>query len=115
MPILLLGAAGLLGLGAVISAYFIFPHFQIRIHQFLASGGELSYQVKNRSKLFKAGSLFGRGPGEGNRSFRHPRCPYRLHLCGRCRRIRRRFPVPEHYCTLYRNCDSNHDYLLQRQ
>ncbi len=65
MPILLLGAAGLLGLGAVISAYFIFPHFQIRIHQFLASGGELSYQVKKSLEAFQSGSLFGRGPGEG--------------------------------------------------
>ena len=44
--LLLLLLAGLIGMGAVIAAYFAFPHFQIRIHQFLASGGELSYQVK---------------------------------------------------------------------
>lgn len=65
MPLLLLGVAGLIGMGAVIAAYFAFPHFQIRIHQFLASGGELSYQVKKSLEAFQSGSLFGRGPGEG--------------------------------------------------
>lgn len=65
MPLLLLGVAGLIGMGAVIAAYFAFPHFQIRIHQFLVSGGELSYQVKKSLEAFQSGSLFGRGPGEG--------------------------------------------------
>ncbi len=65
MPLLLLGVAGVLGLGAAVAAYFVFPHFQIRIHQFLASGSELSYQVRKSLEAFQSGSLFGRGPGEG--------------------------------------------------
>ena len=65
MPLLLLGVAGVLGLGAAVTAYFVFPHFQIRIHQFLASGSELSYQVRKSLEAFQSGSLFGRGPGEG--------------------------------------------------
>lgn len=65
MPWLLLIVAGFLATGAIVSAYFIFPHFQIRIHQFLASGGELSYQVKKSLEAFQSGSLWGRGPGEG--------------------------------------------------
>ena len=65
MPIFLLGIVGLIGLGAITAAYFVFPHFQIRIHQFLASGGELSYQVKKSLEAFQSGNLLGRGPGEG--------------------------------------------------
>lgn len=65
MPLLLLAVAGVIGLGAITAAYFIFPHFQVRIHQFLASGGELSYQVKKSLEAFQSGNLFGRGPGEG--------------------------------------------------
>ncbi len=57
--------AGFLGIGALTAAYFAFPHFQIRLHQFLASGNELSYQVKKSLEAFQSGSLFGRGPGEG--------------------------------------------------
>ncbi len=65
MPLLLLCIAGILGLGAITAAYFVFPHFQVRIHQFLASGGELSYQVKKSLEAFQSGNLLGRGPGEG--------------------------------------------------
>lgn len=65
MPLLLLGVAGVLCLGAAVAAYFVFPHFQIRIHQFLASGSELSYQVRKSLEAFQSGNLFGRGPGEG--------------------------------------------------
>ncbi len=57
-----LGGAGIAGLAA---AYFLLPHFQIRFHQFFASGGELSFQVKKALEAFQSGNLFGRGPGEG--------------------------------------------------
>ena len=65
LPWLWLGSAFLFVLGGLITAYFVFPHFQIRIHQFLASGNELSYQVKKSIEAFQSGNLFGRGPGEG--------------------------------------------------
>ena len=65
MPIVWLVVAGTLVLTALTAAYFVFPHFQIRIHQFLASGNELAYQVKKSLEAFQSGSLFGRGPGEG--------------------------------------------------
>lgn len=65
LPMILVVIAGLVGVSAAVSAYFIFPHFQVRIQQFLASGGELSYQVKRSLEAFKSGNLFGRGPGEG--------------------------------------------------
>lgn len=57
--------AGVTGVIALIAAYFIFPHFHVRIHQFLASGGDLSFQVKKSLEAFQSGQLFGRGPGEG--------------------------------------------------
>ncbi len=65
MPLLLLGVFGLIVICSGFVAYFVFPHFQIRIHQFLASGSELSYQVKKSLEAFQSGNLFGRGPGEG--------------------------------------------------
>ena len=55
------GAALILG----IAAYFMFSHVQIRVQQFLASGQELSYQVKKSLEAFQSGNIFGKGPGEG--------------------------------------------------
>lgn len=55
-----------LGAGGLVAVYFLFPHFQVRLHQFLASGsGEVSFQVKKSLEAFQSGNLFGRGPGEG--------------------------------------------------
>jgi len=65
MPILLIALAAIAMVVALVGAYFIFPHFQTRIHQFLASGDDLSYQVKKSLEAFQSGNLFGRGPGEG--------------------------------------------------
>ena len=65
LPIIILFILGALGLVGLTAAYFYMPHFQIRIHQFFASGGELSFQVKKSLEAFKSGSFFGRGPGEG--------------------------------------------------
>lgn len=60
--ILALGAAFV---GMIVMAYFSFSHVHTRVDQFLASGGELSYQVKKSLEAFQNGSIFGRGPGEG--------------------------------------------------
>lgn len=56
---------GLLGLGLLVLAYFVFPHVQVRIQQFLTSDNNLSYQVKKSLEAFQNGSFFGMGPGEG--------------------------------------------------
>lgn len=51
--------------GMLIMAYFMFDHVHSRVDQFLASGGDLSYQVRKSLEAFQNGSLFGKGPGEG--------------------------------------------------
>lgn len=56
-------AAG--GVGLLVLAYFTFSHVHTRVDQFLASGGELSYQVRKSLEAFANGHIFGRGPGEG--------------------------------------------------
>ena len=56
------GAAGVI---LLILAYFTFDHVHARVEQFLASGGELSYQVRKSLEAFGNGHIFGRGPGEG--------------------------------------------------
>lgn len=53
------------GIALLILAYFTFSHVHSRVEQFLASGGELSYQVKKSLEAFHNGSIFGMGPGEG--------------------------------------------------
>jgi len=60
--VLILGGAGICSL---VAAYFIFPHVQVRIQQFLASENNLSYQVRKSLDAFQNGNLFGMGPGEG--------------------------------------------------
>jgi cell division protein FtsW len=55
---------GLFVVGAI-TAYFTFDHVHTRVDGFLASGGELSYQVKKSMEAFQNGSFFGLGPGEG--------------------------------------------------
>lgn len=61
----LVGILGVLGIGGAIAAYFIFPHVQVRVDQFLASENSLGYQIKKSLEAFQSGGFFGRGPGEG--------------------------------------------------
>lgn len=65
LSIVLVGILALLGIGFVVAAYFLFPHVQIRVQQFLADGNNLSYQVKKSLEAFQNGNVFGMGPGEG--------------------------------------------------
>ena len=65
LSLILVGFAILAGIAALITAYFVFPHFHTRVMQFIASDYEVSYQVKKAMEAFENGSLFGRGPGEG--------------------------------------------------
>ncbi|MBR6663742.1 MAG: FtsW/RodA/SpoVE family cell cycle protein, partial [Alphaproteobacteria bacterium] len=65
LPILLVVILGGIGVASLVGAYFIFPHVQARVQQFLASENNLSYQVEKSLKAFENGSIFGVGPGEG--------------------------------------------------
>ncbi len=46
-------------------AYILLPHVARRIHLFLNNDGEVAYQVQKSILSYKAGGMFGRGPGEG--------------------------------------------------
>ena len=65
LPLWLVFGLGFLGILALGGAYLIFPHVQVRVHQFLASENNLSYQVKKSMEAFENGGIFGTGPGEG--------------------------------------------------
>ena len=59
------GALVVVFAGIALTAYFTLDHVHTRVNQFLASGSDLSYQVRKSLEAFQNGSLFGRGPGEG--------------------------------------------------
>ncbi|MBR1605719.1 MAG: cell division protein FtsW [Alphaproteobacteria bacterium] len=65
LPIIWILGFGGLGICVFFVLYFTFPHFHIRIQQFLTSGQELSYQVQKAMDAFQSGHYLGRGPGEG--------------------------------------------------
>lgn len=66
LPLIIVGAIGLIAAGAGIGAYFTFDHVQVRIDHFLdpASGSD-GFQVARALEAFRTGGLFGLGPGEG--------------------------------------------------
>jgi cell division protein FtsW len=66
----LLGAL-CLGIGGVGVAYLFVPHVTSRIDRFLTGGGD-TYQIDRALDCFKAGGLFGAGPGEGQMKFNLP-------------------------------------------
>ena len=53
------------GMGAIVGAYFVFPHVASRVDRFLDPSVGDSYQVTQAMRAFQQGGLFGRGPGEG--------------------------------------------------
>jgi len=53
------------GMGAIVGAYFVFPHVASRVDRFLDPSTGDSYQVMTAMRAFQQGGLFGRGPGEG--------------------------------------------------
>jgi len=63
-----LGAAAVCGLGA---AYLFVPHVTSRVDRFLTGGGD-TYQIDRALDAFRAGGLFGTGPGEGVVKLRLP-------------------------------------------
>ncbi|HEY6433976.1 MAG TPA: putative peptidoglycan glycosyltransferase FtsW [Acetobacteraceae bacterium] len=52
--------------GGAFGAYVLFPHVQVRMHEFLHPTGANTYQVTTALEAFGNGGLFGRGPGEGS-------------------------------------------------
>ncbi|WP_426168624.1 FtsW/RodA/SpoVE family cell cycle protein [Sandarakinorhabdus sp. DWP1-3-1] len=63
-----LAVAGTLGLGI---AYLTVDHVSSRIDKFLTGGGD-TYQIDKALDCYRAGGLFGVGPGEGQMKFRLP-------------------------------------------
>ncbi|RMF11526.1 MAG: putative lipid II flippase FtsW [Alphaproteobacteria bacterium] len=57
-----LGLAGILGL---VAAYSFLPHVASRIDRFLDPTTGDTYQIDTALNAFRAGGMFGRGPGEG--------------------------------------------------
>ncbi|MDE2029124.1 MAG: cell division protein FtsW [Alphaproteobacteria bacterium] len=64
LPLALVGASVLCGIGSLFIAYHTFPHFTTRMNKFLSHTGD-TYQVDRALAAFANGGLFGRGPGEG--------------------------------------------------
>jgi len=55
----------ILGLGGVVTAYFVFPHVASRVDRFFNPQAGDSYQIDRALEAFKNGGLFGTGPGSG--------------------------------------------------
>lgn len=64
-PLIYAAAILLLGLGAIVGAYFTFPHVEVRVDRFLDPAPGDHSQVDRALQSFTQGGFFGRGPGEG--------------------------------------------------
>ena len=71
MSVMTLIGAVCVGVGGMGIAYMFVPHVTERIDKFLTGGGD-TYQIDRALDCFKAGGLFGAGPGEGKAKFRLP-------------------------------------------
>lgn len=65
LPIVWVVLLAFAGLGALVAAYFIFPHVASRVDRFLDPSTGDTYQVKQAMLAFQNGGVLGRGPGEG--------------------------------------------------
>ncbi len=71
MSFALLGVVIAAGIGALVVAYLFVPHVTSRIDRFLTGDGD-TYQIDKALDGFRAGGLFGAGPGEGQNKFSLP-------------------------------------------
>lgn len=71
MSVMTLAGAVCVGIGGMGVAYMFVPHVTQRIDKFLTGGGD-TYQIDRALDCFRAGGLFGAGPGEGQMKFRLP-------------------------------------------
>lgn len=65
LPIVLVASMVVLGMGGLVSAYFLFPHVQKRIDGFLNPQAGENYQVEKSMEAFANGGIWGTGPGQG--------------------------------------------------
>jgi cell division protein FtsW len=65
LPIVLVVALAVMGIGALVAAYFVFPHVASRINRFLDPASGNTYQVDRAHAAFIHGGLTGTGPGQG--------------------------------------------------
>ncbi len=65
LPIFWVVLIAFAGLGALVGAYFLFPHVASRVDRFLDPSSGDTYQISQAMRAFQNGGLFGRGPGEG--------------------------------------------------
>lgn len=69
LPLIIIFIFGALMIFGGVISYFVFPHFQTRINQFLGAGSmdvnSDLYQIKKSLSAFSSGGIWGRGPGEG--------------------------------------------------
>lgn len=65
LPIFWVVLIAFAGLGALVGAYFLFPHVASRVDRFLDPASGDTYQVSQAIRAFQNGGMFGRGPGEG--------------------------------------------------
>lgn len=70
LPIVLIIITSAVGVGGLVSSYFIFPHVQHRVDRFLfpdmADKYTDRYQISQSLDAFANGGLWGQGPGEGS-------------------------------------------------
>ncbi len=71
MSLLVIGGLVCLAVGAMGIAYVTVDHVASRIDHFIKGTGD-TYQIDRALDCFKAGGLFGAGPGEGQMKFRLP-------------------------------------------
>ncbi|MGE6740732.1 putative lipid II flippase FtsW [Allorhizobium pseudoryzae] len=64
MPWLWIILLGSLGVGGLVSAYYVFPHVAGRIDRFMTGEGD-TFQVDTAREAIIRGDWFGQGPGEG--------------------------------------------------
>lgn len=62
---------GVLGIVGLVTAYLFIPHVTSRIDRFFTGGGD-TYQIDRALDAFRAGGLFGTGPGEGTMKLKLP-------------------------------------------
>jgi cell division protein FtsW len=65
LPIVLVAGFIVLGIFALVGAYFAFPHVASRIDRFMDPKTGDTYQIDKATEAFTNGGLFGTGPGEG--------------------------------------------------
>lgn len=71
MSLVMVGGLLVLAIGGLGVAYLLVPHVGSRIDRFVTGEGD-TYQIDSALDCFRAGGLFGTGPGEGVMKFRLP-------------------------------------------